>query len=194
MWNFGLSSLLLLLLGLLGQVVHGIQTQVGNETQSFNSQGYDDQVTAVQDLINGVINDSLNEDLYRVLNIKDRCNGWQCREVNQPSSTELSLMVRQSFLKMSKAIHPDKNSHLPIVDADKAMIELNSAHKRLNDLESRKEYDRTPISTCLVGNSFCSFYSRFTQVKTSSQGSQTTSQSTPGEFSQVSAMYCVLLS
>lgn len=157
------------------------------ETQSTNSPSYDHQVT-IQEIVDGVISNSQNGDLYKVLDIK-LCNGWQCRESDEPSSTELAVMIRQSFRNRSKVMHPDKISDLSIVDADKAIIELITAYDRLKEPESRKEYDRTPISTCVVGNRICSFYSRFTdptkQVKTSSQGSQSSSS----EFSQVSAMH-----
>ena len=151
------------------------------ETQSTNSPSYDHQVTSIQEIVDGVIWNSQNGDLYKVLDIK-LCSGWQCRESGQPSSTELEVMIPKSWRMMSKTIHPDKlkNSHPQIVHVDEAMIELNNAYDRLMDLESRNEYDRMPISKCLLGNRFCSFYSRFTKEgmsdlfsKTSSQSSQT---------------------
>ena len=142
------------------------------ETQSTNSPSYDHQVTSIQEIVDGVIWNSQNGDLYKVLDIK-LCNGWQCRESDEPSSTELAVMIRQSFRNRSRKMHPDKISDLSIVDADKAFNYLYTAYDRLKEPESRKKYDMTPISTCLVGNQICSFYSRFTdptkQVKTSSQ-------------------------
>ena len=149
------------------------------ETQSTNSPSYDHQVTSIQEIVDGVIWNSQNGDFYQVLDIK-LCSGWQCRESGQPSSTELEVMIPKSWRMKSMQIHPDKISHLSIVDADKAIIEVNTAYDRLKDLESRNEYDRMPISKCLLGNRFCSFYSRFTKEgmsdlfsKTSSQSSQT---------------------
>ena len=107
-----------------------------NEAQSTNSPSYDHQVTSIQEIVDGVIWNSQNGDLYKVLDIK-LCSGWQCRESGQPSSTELEVMIPKSWKMKSMQIHPDKISHLSIVDADKAIIEVNAAYDRLKDLESR---------------------------------------------------------
>ena len=113
------------------------------ETQSTNSPSYDHQVTSIQEIVDGVIWNS-QKDFYKVLDIK-LCSGWQCRESGQPSSTELEVMIPKSWRMKSMQIHPDKISHLSIVDADKAIIEVNTAYDRLKDPESRKKYDMTPI-------------------------------------------------